>query len=269
VHAKKQNAFTLVELLVVMTIIAAVAALLLPALSLAKFQARNIQCKNNLRQIGLAIEIYVSTFDAYPPYAAPVEGQAKDTYYRWDQLLARLAAPSRPVRPFSPQGTQVAARFLLCPFLIGPREHLLNPAAPAWDSAYRYNSMGVGAAWSQLGLGGSPIEFPLFRATKQSSLVSPSEMIALGDPLSRSPNPKLDGTYDAVTARLRPQPADGGDNSTARNFTIYRNHRNRYNRIYCDGHAELENFNRPYADTDKYLSRWNVDHQPHRELWVP
>ncbi len=82
-YTKKHNAFTLVELLVVIAIIGVLIGLLLPAVQQAREAARRSSCKNNLKQIGVALHSFESSNRVFPPgylymSGADYDAQASD-----------------------------------------------------------------------------------------------------------------------------------------------------------------------------------------------
>ncbi|MBL8848317.1 MAG: DUF1559 domain-containing protein [Planctomycetaceae bacterium] len=125
--SRARRGFTLIELLVVIAIIAILIALLLPAVQQAREAARRTQCRNNLKQWGLALHNYESSFGVFP-YA-----------YRVDYDIA--APPTLGL-----QGLVVS----LLPFIDqAPLYNSINQSVPGFTQAssgpYNFNPAGVAA----------------------------------------------------------------------------------------------------------------------------
>ena len=89
-----KTGFTLIELLVVIAIIAILAAMLLPALAKAKEKAKSIQCLNDLRQLSLAAQMYVSDSQGYFPSRSFTDHWPDKFYDTYGKNVKLLVCPS-------------------------------------------------------------------------------------------------------------------------------------------------------------------------------
>ena len=243
-----KKGFSLIELLVVITIIALVAALLLPALSRAKSAALSTQCKNNLHQVGLALHLYTSEHRVFPHTVDA------NTTNNWITASAPGYADSQNI--------------LKCPGFKGEwpldqaivwvfgNAYMRGPTGPGKQVgvSYGYNGFGIGSVnktlWKDnLGLGfvvSSGQEVP---QVQENQVIAPADMIAIADSMPQPGFPQ----YFSFLLSINGIPSKNRHNGGA-------------NVLFADGHVLSQRPQQLIEDTVVNRSRWNRDHQPHLEV---
>jgi prepilin-type processing-associated H-X9-DG protein len=145
----RTKAFSIIELLVAIGIIALLMALLLPALAGARRQALSLQCQSNLRQIGMMLQIYANNNNGWPspvilsPTGKPVgRGILLPPDQRWPMYVFDLPIPPESVNDESEDPWPYTPPILRCPNEQDPGEahtYLLN-----WDPIAHYAKEGKG-----------------------------------------------------------------------------------------------------------------------------
>jgi len=213
--AAQRRGFSLTEMLVVVATVAALTAIITPALSRAKRQGRGLICRSNLRQLAIAAAVYIENNDGrYPPAYNTLLEDDRAVFEAWDFTTTKDYATGRVrVVPGTLWEGQTIEKIHQCPSFHGSHNWLADPY-----TGYNYNTSYIGHG------SGETIQTP----ARAIDVVQPAHCALFGD-----------GGYAAGANKFMraPWPSDGDQFfGRAAGTQAYR-HLGRTNVAYADGHT--------------------------------
>jgi prepilin-type N-terminal cleavage/methylation domain-containing protein/prepilin-type processing-associated H-X9-DG protein len=263
-HLSVSQAFTLIELLIVIAIIAILAALLMPALTQAKDAARLAKCRSNVRQQTIALNSFVLDFSVYPLFRADRTRRKTPPEHAgdWYLTLNEYASGAKQERFWDLKAEM--PDIWSC-----PSEPRRAPNLGDYGFLpYGYNKRGIGSG--ELGLGGYRYTIDYGDGltggptvpVPESDIRVPADMIALADGIFSWGTNKFNIHGYRLGREYTNTPAGSYEDHTKR---ARKRHHSRANVGFCDGHVETMTFRSLLESTsDVALRRWNSDHEPHR-----
>lgn len=207
---RRSVGFTLVELLTVIAIVAILAGLLLPALASVRKRAWQVSCTNNLKQIGIAFQMYVNDNN---DYVVPLVDDTFSVYW-----FGRRVAPDEPIRRqdgFLYPYLRNAGRIEICPSFTG---YLPLGSEPGTSYGYNYYFLSP--------FSGPPTWAPV--PVKFTQIEAPARTIAFADS-ARDYNGVLEENW-----YLDPPQWFGVDNPF---YFVHFRHNGFANVLFADGHV--------------------------------
>ena len=213
-HSRKPG-FTLVELLVAVSIIAVLIAILIPVIRVVAETSRKVKCLGNLRQMAVAANLYAANFGTYPIAYAYASDGSRDIAFAWDFTAVYLPGQPLQVQPGLIWMDGGIESIQQCPSFEGAANWFTDPY-----TGYNYNTSYIGHGQYE------SIPTP----ARPAQIKNPQRTALFGD-----------GQYaNGANKFMRaPWPNPGDANFSPRwSGTQGFRHRGSTNVVFCDGHAE-------------------------------